>query len=167
VTDRIRFTFVSDEFNGVTTDNLGNVRPLIPRTFPNLSAAEEENGQSRIYLGIHWEFDKTEGILQGRRIADFVLANAFQRLTNARRRSVVGGDSVDAARHRGLVPRGPGIPFERREILGPVRPPRTRVDETAALQFVGKRSRLILFGAQCSVVNRASSSGDGQTSGAG
>jgi hypothetical protein len=77
-TDRIRFTFVSDEFNGVTTDNQGNVRPRIPRTFASLSAAEEENGQSRIYLGIHWEFDKTEGMRQGRRIADYVMANAFQ-----------------------------------------------------------------------------------------
>ena len=66
---------MSDEFNGVTTDNQGNVRPLTPRTFPNLSVAEEENGQSRIYLGIHWSFDKTEGIRQGRRVADFVLAN--------------------------------------------------------------------------------------------
>jgi hypothetical protein len=82
-TDYIRFTFVSDEFNGVTTDNQGNVRPRIPRTFPNLSVAEEENGQSRIYLGIHWEFDKTEGIRQGRRIADFVFANAFQRRPGA------------------------------------------------------------------------------------
>jgi hypothetical protein len=78
-TDHIRFTFVSDEFNGVTTDNQGRVRPRIPRTFPNLSVAEEENGQSRIYLGIHWEFDKTAGIAQGRRIADFVWSNAFQR----------------------------------------------------------------------------------------
>jgi hypothetical protein len=79
-TDRIPFTFVSDEFNGVTTDNQGHVRPRIPRRFPNLSVAEEENGQSRIYLGIHWEFDKTEGIRQGRRVADFVLSNAFQRV---------------------------------------------------------------------------------------
>jgi len=78
-TDYIRFTFVSDEFNGITTDNLGMIRPRIARTFANLSVAEEENGQSRIYLGIHWEFDKTEGITQGRRVADFVLANAFQR----------------------------------------------------------------------------------------
>jgi hypothetical protein len=78
-TDLIRFTFVSDEFNGVTTDNQGVVRPRIPRTFQSLSAAEEENGQSRIYLGIHWEFDKTEGMRQGRRIADYVLNNAFQR----------------------------------------------------------------------------------------
>ncbi len=79
-TDRIRFTFVSDEWNGITTDNQGNVRPRIPRTFRSLSAAEEENGQSRIYLGIHWEFDKTEGMLQGRRIADYVARNAFQRV---------------------------------------------------------------------------------------
>ncbi len=76
-TDRVPFTFVSDEFNGVTKDNQGNVRPLIPRTFPSLSQAEEENGQSRIYLGIHWSFDKTEGISQGRQVADYVLKNAF------------------------------------------------------------------------------------------
>jgi len=79
-TDNIRFTFVSDEFNGITTDNLGMIRPRIARTFPNLSAAEEENGQSRIYLGIHWEFDKAEGMLQGRRIANFVMDNAFERV---------------------------------------------------------------------------------------
>jgi hypothetical protein len=54
--DAIPFTFVSDEFNGVTRDNAGNVRPYIPRSFSALSAAEEENGRSRIYLGIHWGF---------------------------------------------------------------------------------------------------------------
>jgi hypothetical protein len=76
-TDAIPFTFVSDELNGVTTDNKGNVRPLIPRSFSSLSEAEEENGQSRIYLGIHWAFDKTEGISQGRRVADYVFDNVF------------------------------------------------------------------------------------------
>jgi hypothetical protein len=76
-TDRIAFTFVSDELNGVTLDHNGNVRPLIPRHFSSLSEAEEENGQSRIYLGIHWEFDKTEGIRQGQRVADYVFRNAF------------------------------------------------------------------------------------------
>ena len=79
-TDRIRFTFVSDELNGVTVDNQGNVRPLVPRSFRSLSEAEEENGQSRIYLGIHWVFDKTEGIAQGRRVADYVFAHAFEPL---------------------------------------------------------------------------------------
>ena len=76
-TDNISFTFTSDEFNGVTHDNAGNVRPLLPRSFSSLSQAEEENGQSRIYLGIHWKFDKTEAIAQGRRVADYVFANAF------------------------------------------------------------------------------------------
>jgi hypothetical protein len=76
-TDNIAFTFVSDELNGVTVDNEGHPRPLVPRSFSSLSQAEEENGQSRIYLGIHWAFDKTAGIEQGRRVADYVFANAF------------------------------------------------------------------------------------------
>jgi hypothetical protein len=75
--DDIAFTFVSDEYNGVTRDNDGEVRPLHPRRFASLSQAEEENGQSRIYLGIHWSFDKTEGIAQGRRVARHVVRNAF------------------------------------------------------------------------------------------
>jgi hypothetical protein len=76
-TDRIAFTFVSDEYNGITLANDGSVRPLAARSFATLSQAEEENGQSRIYLGIHWAFDKTEGIKQGRRIADYVFERAF------------------------------------------------------------------------------------------
>ncbi len=79
-TDDVPFTFVSDEYNGITKDNAGNVRPLLPRTFQTLSQAEEENGQSRIYLGIHWSFDKTAGIAQGRQVADHVFNNAFRPL---------------------------------------------------------------------------------------
>jgi hypothetical protein len=76
--DDISFTFVSDEFNGVTRDSDGDVRPRLPRGFTSFSEAEEENGQSRIYLGIHWSFDKTEGIEQGRRVARYVMRNAFR-----------------------------------------------------------------------------------------
>jgi hypothetical protein len=78
-TDHVQFTFVSDEFNGITRDSQGNVRPLLPRSFQTFSEAEEENGQSRIYLGIHWRFDKTEGIAQGRRVANFVFDRTFRR----------------------------------------------------------------------------------------
>lgn len=76
-TDDIEFTFVSDELNGITKDKDGNVRPLKPRTFSSLSQAEEENGQSRIYLGIHWSFDKTEGIALGHRVADYIWEHIF------------------------------------------------------------------------------------------
>jgi hypothetical protein len=51
--------------------------PPLPRSFASLSQAEEKNGQGRIYLGIHWAFDKTEGIAQGRRVADCVSQHAF------------------------------------------------------------------------------------------
>ena len=77
-TDAIPFTMVSDELNGETRGNDGVVRPLLPRSFKTLSQAEEENGQSRIYLGIHWSFDKTAGIDQGRKIADDVYTNTFR-----------------------------------------------------------------------------------------
>src|SRR4029077_5733701 len=76
-TDRLPFMFVSDEFNGVKKDNSGNVRPYMPRYFSSFSQAEEENGQSRIYLGIHWSFDKTQGIAQGRNVANYVFDHAF------------------------------------------------------------------------------------------
>jgi hypothetical protein len=79
-TNNIQFTFVSDEFNGVTRDNLGNVRPRRSRTFSTLSAASDENAVSRIYLGIHWIFDAREGQTQGERIADYVLQRTFVRI---------------------------------------------------------------------------------------
>ncbi len=79
-TDNIRFTFVSDEFNGITKANDGTVRPYLPRSFRTLSQAEEENGQSRIYLGIHWSFDKVEGIAQGRKVGNYVFDHSFRPL---------------------------------------------------------------------------------------
>jgi len=76
-TDELPFTFVSDELNGTTKDADGSVRPLAPRSFTTFSQAAEENGQSRIYLGIHWAFDKDQGIAQGRQVGDYVFDNAF------------------------------------------------------------------------------------------
>jgi hypothetical protein len=77
--DDIAFSFVSDEFNGINTDQNGNVRPRVVRRFNSLSQAYRENAQSRIYLGIHWKFDATEGVAAGEDIADFVYRNALQR----------------------------------------------------------------------------------------
>lgn len=85
-TDRVRFSFVSDELNGETLDNQGQVRPLVRHHYNSLSEAEEENGQSRVYLGIHWAFDKTAGITQGRQVADYVFKNAFTPLRDGRPR---------------------------------------------------------------------------------
>src|SRR5258708_23140339 len=51
--DDITFSFTSDEFNGTTRDQSGAIRPVVTRRFHSFSAAMDENGQSRIYLGIH------------------------------------------------------------------------------------------------------------------
>lgn len=50
--------FVSDELNGVNKDNRGTVRPRHARKFANgLWQMIEENGRSRVNLGVHWVFD--------------------------------------------------------------------------------------------------------------
>ena len=74
-TDSIPFTFTSDELNGVTRDSDGNIRPLAPRSFSTLSQAARENADSRVYLGVHWQFDVDQGLIQGNKVADYVFAN--------------------------------------------------------------------------------------------
>jgi membrane-associated phospholipid phosphatase len=50
--------FVSDELNGITTDNAGTMRQRRVRSFPRgLWEMIEENGLSRTFLGVHWLFD--------------------------------------------------------------------------------------------------------------
>jgi hypothetical protein len=64
-TDEYAFQVQSDELPGVV------------RSYDRFSDAAEENGTSRIYLGIHWNFDSTEGQALGYQIADYVWANAL------------------------------------------------------------------------------------------
>ncbi len=74
-TDDIAFHFQSDEFNGVTRDETGAVRPPRTREYANLTQPELENHDSRIYLGVHWRFDQDQGLRLGRAIGDFVFDN--------------------------------------------------------------------------------------------
>lgn len=76
--DDVAFEFVSDEYNGKNSDP-GDLqpRPLKPRRFTTFTEAEKENGRSRIYLGIHWQFDADQGIVQGNRLADHVLSTLY------------------------------------------------------------------------------------------
>ncbi len=73
------FTFVSDEYNGTGVDPKGAPRPYVPVRYRSLLEAQEENGQSRIYNGVHWEWDNTEGQSLGVNIVRFTVNNAFQR----------------------------------------------------------------------------------------
>jgi hypothetical protein len=77
-TDNISFSFQSDEYNGVTRDDTGMVRPPVTRSYTNLSQPEQEVHDSRIYLGIHWRFDQDAGDMQGRSVGDWVFDDALQ-----------------------------------------------------------------------------------------
>ena len=74
-TDNVTFTFVSDEFNGVTKDNGGNVRPLIPRSFTYvLSSRRRERAEPNLSwhpLGVRQD----RGYRSGPQIADFAFDN--------------------------------------------------------------------------------------------
>ncbi|MEX0714369.1 MAG: vanadium-dependent haloperoxidase, partial [Pirellulales bacterium] len=49
----------------------GSGDPVV-RSWPSLSAAAEEAGQSRIYGGIHWQYDNQEALDSGRELASYV-----------------------------------------------------------------------------------------------
>lgn len=78
--DETSFDFVSDEWNGLNKDVSGATRPLISLHFARLSDAEQQNGESRIYLGVHWQFDSDRGIEQGHKVADWTWNHAFQEI---------------------------------------------------------------------------------------
>lgn len=66
--------FGTDELAFATTSN---ALPGVVREFTSLSAAAEEAGQSRVYGGIHWQFDNVEGLRSGRLAADEIFAQHF------------------------------------------------------------------------------------------
>ena len=61
------FTTTSDALPGVT------------RSFSTFSAAASEAGMSRIYAGIHYQFDNLDALVLGRAIGGYVVKHALQR----------------------------------------------------------------------------------------
>jgi hypothetical protein len=56
--DDVCIDFVSDEYNGVNTDpRTLQPRPLTPLVLPSLWQAITDNSVSRVFLGVHWQFD--------------------------------------------------------------------------------------------------------------
>ena len=76
--DNTAFTFTSDEYNGLGVDPNGTPRPLAPVRFKSFTAAQKENGRSRVYNGVHWNYDDTFGQASGVQVGAFLTANAFQ-----------------------------------------------------------------------------------------
>jgi hypothetical protein len=50
---------------------------LATRCYTSLATANEENGISRIYGGVHWGYDFVYGTSTGRKVGDYVAQNYF------------------------------------------------------------------------------------------
>ncbi len=73
-TDRVRFSAQAPDLVNWPKQLSG-----VTRSWTSLWQAAEENGMSRVYGGVHWDADNTEGLRIGKELADYVYKNAFQK----------------------------------------------------------------------------------------
>ena len=64
--------------------------PGVTRSFDSFDAAAAEAGRSRIYGGIHYQFDNVTGLAAGAAVADYVV-DGFLKPRDDGRRPVAGG----------------------------------------------------------------------------
>jgi hypothetical protein len=64
-TDNITFTLTTEDPNAVG----------VTRNFNSLTAAALENGRSRVYLGVHFQWDGDNGFLSGTKVGEYVATN--------------------------------------------------------------------------------------------
>jgi vanadium chloroperoxidase len=70
--DTVRFEFVSDEFNGRNKDPRTHLpREVITLEYKNLWEAIKDNAVSRVFLGVHWQFDGITKRASGSTIDEF------------------------------------------------------------------------------------------------
>jgi hypothetical protein len=84
-TDAIRFSIGSEG------------TPDVIRTYAGFWAAAQEAGRSRIYGGIHYEFDNQEGLRTGRAVAEYI---AQRHLLPVESNALTGRTQLISTRHR-------------------------------------------------------------------
>lgn len=70
-TDTVTFTATTDDPHAVG----------VTRRFSSFSAAMQEDARSRVYLGVHYQFDADGGISSGTALANYVFANYLRPVT--------------------------------------------------------------------------------------
>jgi len=69
-TDNVTFTATSEDPSARGANGI-----RVTRTFNSFSAAALENGRSRVYLGVHYQWDADAAYVSGTKLADFVSEN--------------------------------------------------------------------------------------------
>jgi hypothetical protein len=74
--------------------------PGVTRSFNSFSAAAAEAGQSRIYGGIHYQFDNQIGLEMGNQVGSFVSKNAYQPVPEPATIATIGIGAAGLLRRR-------------------------------------------------------------------
>lgn len=74
VGSNVHFTTQSDAHSSFAQRPLAQ-RDVVTRSFDSFTEAADEAGRSRIYGGIHFEFDNTAGLDAGRALGSYIVAN--------------------------------------------------------------------------------------------
>lgn len=81
-TDNHTFTIVS-EYPALGVYPPNGSTPLPPRTYNSFSAAAIDTGLARVYAGIHFLHDVTDGRIVGNQVGDYVFNNFDARWSGA------------------------------------------------------------------------------------
>jgi hypothetical protein len=71
------YTLYSNEEGGGGSRDYVRFTQEGPLNVGTENSPEGENGMSRVYLGVHWLFDQTDGIILGNAIAEYAASNHF------------------------------------------------------------------------------------------
>jgi PAP2 superfamily/Dockerin type I domain len=77
------FTDTSDSHSGLHQQPQAESQ-VVSRDFSSFEQAAQEAGQSRVYGGIHFQFDNTAGLGTGKQIGEFVVANELRSVQRSR-----------------------------------------------------------------------------------
>jgi hypothetical protein len=77
--DNVSFISQTDGQTGFTQRPLASSL-IVTRSFTSFEHAAHEASVSRVYGGIHFNFDSTEGVSSGRELAEYILDNFLRRI---------------------------------------------------------------------------------------
>ncbi len=72
--DSIPFTATTEDPHAFRDEN--GVR--LTRSFTSFTEAARENGRSRVYLGVHYQWDAEGGFESGNKVAEFAFGNVLR-----------------------------------------------------------------------------------------
>jgi hypothetical protein len=108
-TNDIEVEFRSQEFDGETKDDANLIRPCLVQRFATLSQMTAQCAASRIFSGVHWSFDGSEGAKMGETIADYVFENSMTPINDPQPTRIITDDptveeEITAILERAVIP---------------------------------------------------------------